>query len=185
MIQLYQKIIQLAVLELFIKNPYERYYLRETSRILDISPMTVKRAFDLLVKERLLAREEFKNQILFRANMNSPAFKHMKIAYNLAWLEKKDVVEFLKEKLTGLSSLILYGSYAKGENDEKSDIDLLAISISPKKRTFRLMELIGNEASLLIFTPSEWEEQAKKNKAFYLDVITEGIVLYGTRPVVE
>ena len=103
MIQLYQIITHLTVLELFIKNPYERYYLRETSRILNLSPMTVKRAFDLLVKERLLVREDFKNQILFRANMNSPAFKHMKIAYNLAWLEEKDVVEFLKEKLTGLS----------------------------------------------------------------------------------
>ena len=40
MIQLYQKITQLTILELFIKNPYERYYLREASRMLDISPMT-------------------------------------------------------------------------------------------------------------------------------------------------
>ncbi len=184
MIQLYQKITQLTVLELFIKNPYERYYLREASRILNISPMTVKRAFDLLVKEGLLLREEFKNQILFRANMNSAAFKHLKIAYNLAWLEEKDVVEFLKEMLTGLSSLVLYGSYAKGENDEKSDIDLLVIS-SSKKRDIPLLDLLGKDTSLSIFTPAEWKEQAEKNKAFYIDVITEGIVLFGTRPVVE
>ncbi len=185
MIQLYQIITHLTVLELFIKNPYERYYLREASRILNISPMTVKRAFDLLVKERLLVREEFKNQILFRANMNSPTFKHMKIAYNLAWLEEKDVVEFLKEKLAGLSSLILYGSYAKGENDERSDIDLLAISSSSKKKGISLLDLLGKDTSLSIFTPAEWKEQAEKNKAFYMDVITGGIVLFGTRPVVE
>lgn len=185
MIQLYQKITQLTVLELFIKNPYERYYLREMSRILGISPMTVKRALDLFVQERLLVREEFKNQILYKANMSSAAFKHLKTAYNLAWLEEKNIVDFLKEELPGLSSLVLYGSYAKGENDEKSDVDLLVISISPKKRTFRLMELIEKETSLLIFTPSEWVEQAKENRAFYIDVIIEGIVLYGTRPVVE
>ncbi|MCZ7393324.1 MAG: nucleotidyltransferase domain-containing protein [Candidatus Methanoperedens sp.] len=185
MIQLYQKITQLKVLELFIKNPYERYYLREASRILDISPMTVKRAIDLLVQDRLLVREEFKNQILYKANMASPAFKHLKTAYNLAWLEEKGIVEFLKERLPGLSSLVLYGSFAKGENDETSDIDLLAISLSAEKLDLRLSELLGKETSLIIFTPSEWKEQAEKNKAFYIDVITEGIVLFGTRPVVE
>ncbi len=185
MIQLYQKITQLTILELFIKNPYERYYLREASRILGISPMTVKRALDILVQERLLIREEFKKQILYRANMNSAVFKHLKVAYNLAWLEEKGIVDFLKENLPGLSSLVLYGSLAKGENDEKSDIDLLAISSSSEKRDLRLMELSEKETSLTLFTPAEWREQAKKNKAFYMDVITEGIVLLGTRPVVE
>lgn len=185
MIQLYQKITQLKVLELFIKNPYERYYLREASRILDISTMTVKRALDLLVQDRLLVREEFKTQILYKANMASPAFKHLKTTYNLSWLEEKGIVAFLKERLPGLSSLVLYGSFAKGENDETSDIDLLAISPSAEKLDMRLSELLGKETSLIVFTPSEWKEQAEKNKAFYIDVITEGIVLFGTRPVVE
>lgn len=185
MIQLYQKIIQLTILELFIKNPYERYYLREASRILEISPMTVKRALDLLVKDRLLLREEFKNHVLYKGNMESPAFKHLKTAYNLAWLEEKGIVDYLKDNLAGMSSLVLYGSFAKGENDERSDIDLLAISVSPKKRGIRLQELLEKETSLTVFKPSEWKEQAKKNKAFYIDVITEGIVLFGTRPVVE
>lgn len=185
MIQLYQEITQLSVLELFIKNPYERYYLREASRILEISPMTVKRSLDFLVEEKLLIKEKFKNQILYKANMKSSAFKYMKTAYNLAWLEEKGIVDFLKEKLTGLSSLVLYGSYAKGENDDKSDVDLLAISASSKKRDISLLDLLGKETSLTIFTPAEWKEQAKKNKAFYIDVITEGIILFGTRPVVE
>lgn len=185
MIHLYQKIIQLTVLELFIKNPYDQYYLRETSRILGISPMTVKRALDLLVKDRLIRRDEFKNQILYKGNLESSAFKHLKVAYNLAWLEEKGIVDYMKENLAGLITMVLYGSFAKGENDEKSDIDLLVISVSPRKRDFRLQELLEKETSLTIFKPSEWREQAKKNKAFYMDIITEGIVLFGTRPVVE
>jgi predicted nucleotidyltransferase len=182
MIQLYRKITQLTVLELFINNPYERYYLRETARILDISPMTVKRAFDLLVQDRLLLREEFKNQILYKANMNSQAFLHLKIAYNLAWFEQVSLVDRIKEKLPGLSSLILYGSFARGEDDKTSDIDLL--SISPVKAEVTLSQYLGRDTSLVIFSPSEWKEQSQKNKAFYIDVITEGIVLLGTRPVV-
>ncbi len=184
MIQLYRKIAQLKVLGLFVKNPYERYYLREAARMLKISPMTVKRALDLLVDERLLVREEFKDRLLYKANMGSPAFLHLKAAYNLAWLEQKRVVDYLAERLPGMSSLVLYGSLAKGENDGKSDIDLLAIAPQKNKET-GLSQYLGRETSLVVFSPSEWVEQAKKNRAFYIDVITEGIVLSGTRPVVE
>ena len=146
--------------------------------------MTVKRALDLLVKDRLIRRDEFKNQILYKGNLESSAFKHLKVAYNLAWLEEKGIVDHLKENLAGLSSLVLYGSFAKGENDEKSDIDILAISSSAKKRDIGLMDMLGREISLTVLKPAEWKEQAKKNKAFYMDIITEGIVLFGTRPVV-
>ncbi len=183
MIQLYQKITHLKVLELFINNPYEQYYLREASRILEISPMTVKRALALLLNERLLVMEKFKNLILFRANMDSPTFLHLKTAYNLAWLEERDLMEYVKEQLPGLSTLVLYGSFAKGENDESSDIDLLAIA-TVKRADLQLTDYLGKETSLVLFSTSKWKEQAENNKAFYIDVLTEGIILFGTRPVV-
>jgi len=187
MIQLYQKIKQLKVLQHFIENPYERYYLRETARHLQMSPMTVKRALDLLVQERLVTREKVKNQILYKANMESSAFRQLKTAYNLGILEEKDITTMIQEKLPGLSSLILYGSHAKGENTSESDIDLLAIAPKPHNTTALIQELqnrLGKEVTLKVFTPVEWTAQAKENKAYYMDIITEGITLYGNKPVV-
>lgn len=185
MIQLYQKITHLKVLALFMKNPYEKYYLRETARILKMSPMTVMRSLDLLTKEKLLEKQKIKNQILYTANIKSPAFRHLKIAYNLAWLERKGTAEFIRERLPTVSSLVLYGSFAKGEDDEKSDVDFLIISQSKKAMDMELSQHLGREATVLNFTPTQWSEEAKKNRALYLDVITEGIILFGTRPVVE
>ncbi len=60
MIQLYQKITQLKVLSLFLENPHSSYYLRESARMLNMDPMTVKRALDLLLKDNLLIRTEEK-----------------------------------------------------------------------------------------------------------------------------
>ncbi|MBC2693954.1 MAG: nucleotidyltransferase domain-containing protein, partial [Desulfobacteraceae bacterium] len=110
---------------------------------------------------------------------------HLKTAYNLAWLEENNLLEYIEERLPGLSTLVLYGSFAKGENDESSDnIDLLAIA--PVKRAdLHLTDYLGKETSLVIFSTSKWKEQAKNNRAFYIDVLTEGIVLFGTRPVVD
>ncbi|ODS41298.1 MAG: hypothetical protein A7315_06715 [Candidatus Altiarchaeales archaeon WOR_SM1_79] len=185
MIQLYQDITQLRVLSHFFNNPNEEFYLRELARLLKISPMTVKRALDDLVNDNLIIRQEKKNQILYQANMDSQAFKFAKISYNLAWLEKKKVVEYLLGKASGISSIILYGSYAKGENDKHSDLDLLLICTTKKIDFHQIEKKLGIEVNIINFMSTQWTKQAKTNRAFYLDIITEGIVLYGTRPVIE
>ena len=87
--------------------------------------------------------------------------------------------------MNGISSILLFGSYAKGDNDEESDIDILVISLAKEKPTATLAQLLKRDVNLISFSPAEWSQQAKTNKAFYFDVILDGIVLYGTRPVVE
>jgi predicted nucleotidyltransferase len=184
MIQLYQKVTQLKVLKHFFDEPTERFYLRELARLLRMSPMTLKRALDLLVRDGLITREKTKNQIFYQANTESHAYRYEKIAYNLAQLEKKAVVEYILENVPGVSSIVLYGSYAKGENDKHSDIDLLIISTAKKVILGDIEEKFKVELNVMNFSSAQWTEQARSNKAFYLDVITEGIPLYGTKPVI-
>ncbi len=185
MIQMYQKITQLNVLSLFMDSPYEKYYLREAARLLNMSPMTLKRALALLLKNKLVRKEKTKNQILYSANMQNPAFRHLKISRSLSWFEDKTLIEFLKKRIPGISSIVLYGSYAKGEDDKKSDMDIMVISPAKKDLLPELDKLLGKEVNISVFSAAEWSRQAKTNRAFYLDVITEGVVLYGTRPVVK
>ncbi len=185
MIHLYQKITQLKVLKHFFSAPNESFYLREMARLLQMSPMTLKRSLDILVRDNLIVREEIKNQILYRANTDSQAYRFAKVAYNLAWLEKNSVLESLVESVPGISSIVLYGSYAKGENDRHSDLDLLIISTTKRVETGDIGRRLGVDVNITNFGRASWTKQAKHNRPFYLDVITEGIVLYGTRPVVE
>jgi len=185
MIQLYQKITHLNVLKLFIENPHDNYYLRESARLLKMDPMTVKRALDLLVADGVLLKIKEKNQILYKANIENPSFRHLKIAYNLSWLQKKGVTEFLKSHMNMVTSILLFGSYAKGENNSESDIDILVISLSKNVPVAEITKLLKRDVNLINFTPAQWSQQSKTNRAFYLDVILDGIVLFGTKPVVE
>lgn len=185
MIRLYQNVTQMKVLAHFIEFPTEEFYLRELGRILGMSPMTVRRSLDLLLDDGFIVREERKNQILYAANMENLTFRFLKISYNLAVLEEKHVVEYLLKNVQGISSIVLYGSYARGENDAHSDIDILTISMAKKVDTDKISKKIGQEVNIMNFTSTQWTKQAKDNRAFYLDIITEGIVLYGTRPVIE
>jgi len=184
MIQLYQKVTQLSVLKLFFDNPHTSYYLRESARLLHMDPMTVHRALTLLVDDEILIKSTERNQILYKANLSNPACRYLKISYNLSWLREKRIVEFIQEHMNTVTSILIFGSYAKGENDEDSDVDVLVISLSKKKPTAELSQLLKRDANLLSFTPSEWSQQAKTNRAFYLDVILDSITMYGTKPVV-
>ncbi len=95
------------------------------------------------------------------------------------------MVKDLLEDVPGISSIVLYGSYARGENDMHSDLDILTISTAKKIDASKISKKIGVMVNLMNFTSVQWSKQAKENRAFYLDVITEGIVLHGTRPVIE
>jgi predicted nucleotidyltransferase len=185
MMQLYRKVTQLRVLGHFFDESDGEFYLRELGRLLDMSPMTVKRALDLLVGDGLVIREERKDRIMYRANVESQSFRFAKVTYNLAWLEEKGIVKWLAENVPGLSSAVLYGSFAKGENDRYSDLDLLLISEVKRMAYTELRERTGLKVNVMNFSGAKWDSQARVNRAFYLDVITEGIVLYGQRPVVE
>jgi predicted nucleotidyltransferase len=180
---MYQKITHLAVLELFIENTNEKYYLREAARLLKMSPMTLKRSLDYLQKENLILKTTEKNNIFYKANKENLFFKHVKISYNLKFLEKNNLIELILDKLPA-SSVVLYGSFARGENTKDSDIDILVISQKKENISLELLKKIKKEVNIQIFTQSEWIKQESTNKAFYIDVITDGIVLYGRRPVV-
>src|SRR4030065_2652975 len=102
---MYQKITQFKVLSLFMDNPYEKYYLREAARLLKISPMTLKRSLDFLIKNKLILKDTVKNQILYFANAQNPAFRYLKISYNLSWLLYKKLVEFMRKEKPGASAI--------------------------------------------------------------------------------
>jgi predicted nucleotidyltransferase len=80
------------------------------------------------------------------------------------------------------TSIILYGSFARGENDEKSDIDILVIA--EKKDVPNLQGTLGREVNVSVYSEAEWNNKAKEDKAFYEQVIIYGVPLYGKKPVV-
>jgi len=186
MIQLYHKMNNLKVLEVFLTNPYEGYYVRELSRLSGCSPMTALRACRLLMEDGLIVEQKMKGRNLFRGNLDATSFRFTKIAYNLERIERSGLVAFLDAEFEDIHSLVLYGSFAKGRDGPRSDIDLAAIV--PRDRAVELKRFekaLGHPVSLEVFTTKKWADQAKSNRAFYMDIITEGIVLLGRRPVID
>ena len=158
-------LLVLKALEFFISNPYDEIHLREFSRKMEISPNTAQRFLDLFLKEDFIKEERKANLRYFKANLDNIVFRQIKIAYSLKKIKDLNILRELEKN--NFLSVVLFGSVAKGEDDEKSDLDLVCIGPNKKINLNKLQEKVDRELNIHIFSFAEWKKQSKLNKAFY------------------
>ncbi|MGV8168776.1 MAG: nucleotidyltransferase domain-containing protein [Candidatus Nanoarchaeia archaeon] len=157
------------VLSFLLDNPYKEFHLRGVARTLKISASSVKTAVDKLEKLNLVKSKAYANLRMISGNKEEILFKHLKISKNIDFLRP------LVEELLPAIAVMLYGSYAKGENDEKSDIDIVVIA---NRKDAKLHEYKGKELQVYFFTPADWAKMKKTNQA-YAKEVSGGILLHG------
>lgn len=80
--------------------------------------------------------------------------------------------------------IILFGSVARKEADELSDIDLVIIKDTEKRfieRIVEVAELIEDELGVVdvfVYTPEEFQRMVESKNLFIENVLKEGIVLH-------
>lgn len=177
--------ILIKITTYFLKHPYKEIYLRGLARELKLSPYSIKKYVDMLIKEGIIGGQRKANLRYFKANTENLFYRYLKIAFNLKVILDSKLLEFLKENIPNLSAIVLFGSVARGEDTKSSDIDLVVIG---KRKYLSLREIetkLKREVKPHIFSWSEWKKEATENKAFYYEVIIYGIALYGELPVVR
>ncbi|MEK6855159.1 MAG: nucleotidyltransferase domain-containing protein [Nanoarchaeota archaeon] len=180
-----QELKFIKFVEFFIINPYKEVYIRELAKKLKISPFATKKYADVLVKEGLILEEKRANLRYLKANVKNLFYKHSKITYSIRHLLKSELIEFLKRNIANLTSITLFGSLAKGEDNEESDIDLLIIGKEKRLNLSEFENKLNKEITLHFFSWSEWNSKAKEDHPFYYEIINHGIPLYGELPLTK
>ena len=116
------------VFSIFIDNPNREFHLRELCRLLSLSMPTIISTTNILAKKKLLVK--FKDSILTKcaANMDNVCFIRHKRIYNLENIYFSGIIEFLSNSYNRPQCIILFGSFARGEDIEKSDIDIAIVT---------------------------------------------------------
>ncbi len=147
---------------------------REVARLLRVSPTAIAKSLKTLEEEKLIKIEKIKTMNLIALSLNRDDQKGMilKKIENLKMIYESGLVEFLEEKFPG-TSIILFGSYSKGEDTIKSDLDIAIIG--SKEKNIDLSEFdkkLERTINLNFYESFNMDKHLKNN-------ILNGIILIG------
>jgi predicted nucleotidyltransferase len=148
---------------------------RQMARFLKISPPSVAKALPLLIKEKIIiyAKDKEMNLSSISLNRDSKIVMQLKRAENLKLIYESGIVDFLEEKFPG-STIVLFGSYSRGDDIKTSDIDIAIIG--SKEKEINLEEYTNFlEREIRINFYNYWKDIHKNLKENLLN----GIILIG------
>lgn len=168
--------IIIKVLGYYFLNPHARHYVRELAGLLKVDSGNLSRKMSDLRKEGLFLMEgEGKNRY-FVLNEKFPLLKEYRNIYEAKFGVEKSLATTLKE-VSGLTAAYIFGSYAKGNFEEGSDIDLLLIGdhdyAQASRRISALEKRWHREINMIDFSSKEFARK-RKNKDFFLENIFSG-----------
>ncbi len=111
------------VLELFIQFPSKDYSIRGIARELHLSHATILKYVADLEKLNLIKKKETTLYPTYYANTESTNYKFYKENWLIFQITESKVIDYIQNEIYP-SSIILFGSGAKGTFTEQSDIDI-------------------------------------------------------------
>ncbi len=141
------------------------FYVREIARLLGMGVGSVSETLAHLADAGLVHREEGGRLVIYRAAMESPVLREMKICATLTELNP------LFLRLRGIATrVILFGSSAAGDDTDESDIDLFVETRDTKTVAESIAAVqagLDRGISPLILTPGEFRSLMIADPALY------------------
>lgn len=166
--------LQYEIFRLLCFKSGDKLNQREISLLLEVSPVAISKSLDDLEKGEFINVQKNKkmNLKLISLNRENSKILGFKRSENLKNIYESGLNKFLEENFPG-ASIILFGSYSKGEDISSSDIDI-AIEDKEKNIDYEIYEKkLERNISLHFFN------SFKKINKELRENIFNGIVLEG------
>ncbi len=170
---------KIRILRLFFEGPNERLHLREVARRTELSATGAMKILHALENESMVEKERAAVTVVYHGNYDNEKFMALKRSLNLYSLYSCGLVSALVDFYKTPECIVLFGSYAKGEDTRESDIDI-AIITGIKEYP----ELGIYEDSLKRKISLHLVENTKNEQKEFINALANGIVLYGYLEVV-
>lgn len=124
--RLYEHVSINRVLEVLFKYPEKEFSLSELAKEANVAKANIGSMLSGLKEADIIKIEELSRIWRIKANQNNPYFIKGKIVYNINLIYQYELVEFLLDYFRDLNpkSILLFGSFRRGEDLSKSDIDI-------------------------------------------------------------
>src|SRR6266702_3032950 len=162
-----------ALLTHYLVNRNASHYVRELAALLHVDPTNLSRELQRLEQEGLFRSELRGNQKVYSLNKQYPLLKEVFTILRRTIGVVPAVSEALR-KISGIRAAYLYGSFAKGDEDASSDIDVLIVG-KPEAAELanaarHLEKLLNREVNYTVIADQELKRKLADHDPFLSDI---------------
>jgi predicted nucleotidyltransferase len=167
--------IRVKILEYYFNHPDVELYLRDLARTIDEDPTNLSRDLIKLEKDGIFIATFNGKQKYFKLNKNYIFYKELKniVAKSIG------IEERLFKTLNSVKGIVvcfIYGSYANGNENMGSDIDLFVIGTKIKQdelteKINSMEKQISREINYRFFSPADFAKAKNEKNSFIINVL--------------
>lgn len=155
-----------AILRFFMENPSREFYLKEIQNGTKAAKASLIRWLNKFVEIGILSKKTRGRLSIYCIKRDDLLVRHLRILMNVGLLLP------LARKFGELGAEVyLYGSVARGEDVEGSDVDLLILGKVEPREVARCAQAfsrrVGRSVRPQVFSKFEWSQMAEKDPAFF------------------
>jgi predicted nucleotidyltransferase len=182
--------IELKITDFLAKNKERKFTMNEIAKATQEYYSYVHRTIKKLTTEGVITKEKAGKAQLCSLNVKTEKTAVLiqlgEIEKQTEFYRKNKELKLLLEEFNatlaqpGILSIILFGSYSKGNANKESDIDILVISektIALEKQIREIFAKYGKEINAIVMTRKEFEKQ--KDRPAIKEIINNHHILRG------
>lgn len=166
-----------AVLALLFRDNDKSFYFRQIEKLTGVAVGPLQREMKQLTEAGIILRSESGRQVYYRVNKDNSVFAELRGLV----IKTVGVVDILRSALLPLSHQIkcafVYGSFAAGKENTRSDLDLMVIGTVTLERLIKRLkkpeEVLGREINPSLYDPREIKKRLREEDSFISCVMSE------------
>ena len=178
--KLFNSKARFEILKLLLFNKDKEFHLREISKITKLASSVVFHELQNLKSLNLITYEKKANLAICSINENNPIIQDLKNIFIKTDLVGELITQKLKEKV---KFCLIYGSFAKGTERSRSDVDLLIISEMGEEDLLNIITSLeketNREINYILWNEKTFIKKAKDNHLLKTINSDEIIMLIG------
>lgn len=166
---------RVRILKIFLLNHDRDFYQREISTTTNLPIRAVQREMERLVRIGFIEKQIRGNRKYYKCRRNFPIFDELKSIILKTVALGNILKDYLQKKKEKIKLAFIYGSFAKGEENITSDLDIFILGNITSKEVSTLLspakDSLKREINFVVYKEKEFLK--KKGNHFMKSVIKE------------
>ena len=169
---------RIRILNLLMFNQEREYHLREISRLINTSPIYAAKELDNLARVNLVKKSKKANLSIYSINKECIFLSELKQIF----LKTDYFGELIKKEINNKAKYcFIYGSFARGEETESSDIDIFLVSELNEDELIKIIQSLEKvtkrEVNYVLWNEKTFVQRATKGHHLLREIKKSRIIM--------